>query len=64
MRYIYNKVESGSEINIDNMKQEIDNENLTATKTEEEGINHYQKVVMNNMYKMRLRQCRWNIGQY
>ena len=51
MRYIYKKVETGSEINVDIMKQEIDNDNLTATKTEEEEINPYQKVVLNNMYK-------------
>ena len=51
MRYIYKKVESGSEINVDTMKQEIDNENLTATEIEEEEINLYQKVVLNNVYK-------------
>ena len=51
MRYIYKKVELGSEINIGTMKQEIDNENLTATKIEEEEINPYQKVVLNNVYK-------------
>ena len=50
-RYIYKKVELGSEINIDTIKQEIDNEKLTATKTEEEDINPYQKVVLNNVYK-------------
>ena len=50
IRYIYKKVELGSEINVDTIKQEIDNENLTATKTEEE-INLYQKVVLNNMCK-------------
>ena len=51
MRYIYKKVESGSEINVEAMKQEIDNENWTATKIEEEEINPYQKVVLNNVYK-------------
>ena len=50
--YIYKKVESGSEINVDTMKQEIDNDKLTGTKTnEEEEINPYQKVVLNNVYK-------------
>ena len=51
VRYIYKKVELGSEINVDTMKQEIDNENLTAMKTEEEEINPYQRVVLNNVYK-------------
>ena len=51
MRYISKKVESGSEINVDTMKQEIDNENVTANKTEEEGINPYQKVVLNTVYE-------------
>ena len=50
-RYIYKKVELGSEIKVYTMKQEIDNEKLTASRTEEEEINHYQKVVRNNVYK-------------
>ena len=50
MRHIYKKVESGNEINIDTMKQEIDNDKLTETKTEEE-INPCQKVVLNKVYK-------------
>ena len=63
MRYIYRKVELGSELTVDTMKQEIGNEKLTTTKTEEE-TNPYQKVVLNNVCKMRLRQHRWNSGQY
>ena len=50
MRHIYKKVESGNEINIDTLKQEIDNDNLTVPKTEEE-INPYQKIVLNNIYQ-------------
>ena len=38
-RYIYKNVELGSEINLDTIKQEIDNEKLAATKTEQEEIN-------------------------
>ena len=42
MRHIYRKVESGIETNIDTMKQEIDSDKLTGTKTsEEEEINPY-----------------------
>ena len=52
MRYVYKKVESGSKINVDSIKQEIDNGRLTRTKTnEEEEINPYQKVVLNKVYK-------------
>ena len=50
-RHIYKKVELGSEINVDTMKQEIDNEKLPESKTEEEEINPYQKVMLNNVYK-------------
>ena len=64
MRYIYKKVQFGSEIKVDTMKQEIDNENLTAPKTEEEEIYPYQKVVLNNVYKDEMKTARWNIGQY
>ena len=57
MIYVYKKVESAGEINIDTMKQEIDNEKLTETKTEVE-INPYQKVVLKVDTKMKLRQHR------
>ena len=49
-RHFYKKVELGSKINVDTMKQDINNDKLTGTKTsEEEEINPYQKVVLNNM---------------
>ena len=63
-RYIYKKVELGSEIKVDTTKQEIDNENLTAVKTEEEEINPYQKVVLNNVYKAEIKTVQmeyWSI---
>ena len=49
--YIYKKGRLGSEVKVDTIKQEIDNKNLTATKTEEEEINPYQTVVLNNVFK-------------
>ena len=50
MRHIYKKVEAGREINIVTIKQEIHNDRLTRTKTnEEEEINPYQKVVLNKV---------------
>ena len=56
MRHIYKRVESGSEINVDTIKQEIDNDRLTRTKTnKEKEINPYQKVVLNKMYKNDMR---------
>ena len=65
MRYIYKKVEFGSEINIDTMRQEMDNDKLTGTKTsEEEEINPYQKVILNNMYIDEIRTAQleyWSI---
>ena len=42
MRHIYKKVKLGSEINVDTMKQEIDNEKLIETEIEEEELNPYQ----------------------
>ena len=50
MRHIYKKVESGSQINTDTLKQEIDSDKLQAPKTEEE-TNPYQKVVLSSVYK-------------
>ena len=65
MRHINKKVESGSEINIDTIRQEIDNDRLTRTKTnEEDEINFYQKIMLNKVLKAILRQQEWKIGQY
>ena len=41
--YIYKKVKSGSKINVITMKQEMNNDKLTQSKTEEEEMNPYQK---------------------
>ena len=63
-RYIYKKAESGSEIKVDTMQQDIDNENLTATMTEDKEINPYQKVVLNNVYRDKIKTAQmeyWSI---
>ena len=50
--YLYKKVELGSEINVDTIKQEMEDDRLTRNRTiEEEEINPYQKVVLNNVYR-------------
>ena len=50
-KYVYKKVEQGSEINTETMRQEIDQEKLTEIKTgKEDEINPYQKVMLNNVY--------------
>ena len=64
VRHIYKKVESGSVINIDTMKQEIDNDKLTKTNAEEEEISPYQKVVLSNVYKDKIKTVKmefWSI---
>ena len=51
-KYVYKKVEQGSEINTETRRQEIDQEKLTEIKTgEKDEINPYQKVVLNNVNK-------------
>ena len=51
-KYVYKKVEQGSEINTETMRQEIDQEKLTEIEIgKEDEINPYQKVVLNNVYK-------------
>ena len=43
------------------MRQEIDQRKLTETKTVEEGeINPYQKVVLNNVYKDKIKVTQIN----
>ena len=48
-RYVHKKVEQGSNLNIETMKQEIEQEKLTEIKTNKENENPYQKVVLNNV---------------
>ena len=64
-KYVYKKVEHSSEINTQTIRQEIDQERLTETKTKEEDeINPYQKVVLNNVYKDEIKMVKmefWSI---
>ena len=62
-KYMYKKVEQGSEINTETMKQEIEQEKLTEIKPSGE-IKIYQKVVLNNVYKDETKQHKWKIGQF
>ena len=63
--YVYKKVEQGSEINTEIMKQEIDQEKLSEIETaKEDEINSYQKVVLNNVYKHEIKTTQmefWSI---
>ena len=73
VRHIYKKVESGSEINVDTIKQEMEDDRLTRKRTneEKEDTNPHQKVVLNNVYKDDVKTVQmeyWsilsNIGKY
>ena len=51
-KYVYKKVEQGTET----MRQEIQQEKLTEIETEKEDeMNPYQKVVLNNIYKDKIK---------
>ena len=50
-RYMYKKVEQGNNLNIETMKQEIEQEKLAKTETKRENDNPYQKVVLNKVYQ-------------
>ena len=64
-KYIYKKVEQGSEINTETMKQERDQEKLTEIETEKEDeINPYQKVVLNNVYKDEIKTMQMEFGLF
>ena len=55
-RYIYKKVEQGSNLNTETMKQEIEQEKMTEMKPSEENeANPYQKVVLNNVHKDKIK---------
>ena len=51
MRYKYEKVEQGNNLNIETMKQEIEQETVAKTETNRENDNPYQKVVLNKVYQ-------------
>ena len=46
-RYVYKKVDQGNILNIETMKQEIEQEKLAKTETDKENENSYQKIVLN-----------------
>ena len=48
-RHIYKKVESESIVNVDTIKQEIEDDKLTRDKEDE--VSPYQKIVVNNIGK-------------
>ena len=50
-QYIYKKVEQGSDLNTETMKQEIEQEKMTGKRSNGENENLYQKIVLNNVYK-------------
>ena len=49
LRHIYKKVESESIVNVDTIRQEIEDDKLTKDK--EDKVNPYQKIVVNNIDK-------------
>ena len=49
LRHIYKKVESESVVNVDSIKEEIEDDKLT--RYEEDEVNPYQKVTINNIDK-------------
>ena len=52
IRHINKKVELGSEINVDTIKQEMENDRLTRHwENEEEEMNPYQKALLNSVYR-------------
>ena len=50
-RYIYKRVEQGSNLNTETMKQEIKQVKIAQIKPSSENENFCQKVVLNNVYK-------------
>ena len=51
-RYVYKKVEWGADLNTETMKQEMEQEEMTEMKPNEDNeANPYEKVVLNNIYK-------------
>ena len=58
-RHVYKKVEMDKVINIETMKQEIEDDKMTRNRLNEEDTtetNLYQKVILNNVHKDKLRQ--------
>ena len=61
-RHIYKKAESEEVVNVDTMKQQIDDEKFTREKADD--INPYQKVVVNNIDKDHIKtsqMAHWSI---
>ena len=50
-RYMYKRVEQGSSIDTETMKQEIEQEKLVETETDKEHDNPYRRVILNKVYQ-------------
>ena len=50
-RHIYKKVELEGVVNVDTFKQEIEEDKLSKDNIEDDEINQFHKVVINNIYK-------------
>ena len=61
---MYKKVEQGSSINTETMKQEIEEEKLKETEIDRGDDNPYKKVILNKVYKDKTKQHKWKIGQF
>ena len=63
-KYIYKKVEQGSDMNTETTKQDIEQEEMTGIRSNGENENLYQKVVLNILYKQEKNWCMWKISQF
>ena len=64
-KYIYKKVEKGSDLNTETMKQEIKQEKMTGTGSNKENENLYQRAMLNDVYKQENKMAnRGKIGQF
>ena len=62
-RHVYKKIESESIINIDTIKQEIEEDKWDRNNIEEDEVNPYHEIIKNKIKRIQL-HCKWNNGQY
>ena len=63
-RHIYEKVESEGIVNVDTIKQEIEEDKLGSNNLDEDDVNPYYKIITNKMEKEDIITKQMEYGQY
>ena len=63
-RHIYRKIEIEHVVNVDTIKQEIEEDKLSKGNIDDDEVNPYHNMIINNIDKENVKHHKWNNGLY